>query len=274
MTPEEPTPTIQAATWKRLDLAVKDMGIDLSNGLPEHAHSETDPALAERTAQYQANRQRYEQHRLEQILRITAQELDTQADTTAPTLKPDSGWWGQFLQCARQAGDDTTQQILARLLARELTTQNSVSRRTLHSLSTLDLWELESFIEYTAFAFAFDSGWRFIFEEEPLRREIWTYGREIDITTHLVRIGLLNEQPDRILTRSACGIIIRYQDKRYTIEHVKTEETPAGFLYRRYTPTGQQLANALKTKRFNGYARNVVARLKEEMNVHLELVEE
>ena len=136
-------------------------------------------------------------------------------------------------------------------------------------LSGLEDWELDLFRQFAAFAFSFESGWRFIFEEDLVRREMWSYNRECDLAHHWVELGLLASEKLHAHVSTLRGLEIAYEDKRWEIlpfseSPVTDSVSPAcneGFRYRKFTAAGQQLAGAMKTKVFNGYARNVISAL-------------
>ena len=146
-------------------------------------------------------------------------------------------------------------------------------------LSSLDRWEVHSFIEYCAFAFAFESGWRLMFQEDIARREMWNYGREIDITQHLINLGLLSADLSRTRVKSARGLRLRYFDKTYELRSEGATANlslpeEAGFSYRKFTTIGQQLAEVVRPKRFFGYARNLLQALDQSLGVSFVLLEE
>lgn len=197
------------------------------------------------------------QSRLESIFRQAAGLVRPEK----PEGQVETGWINHFIECAQDVEAERAQTVWASLLATEVVAPGSVVRRTLSFLRDMDLWELDAFIEYCAFAFSFESGWRFMFDEELARREMWSYGREIDLTQHWITIGLLATETARIEAGSVRGLRIRYRDRIWEIRRDETHaadiEQP-GFAYRKFTVTGQQIAAALKTKPFNGYARNLV----------------
>lgn len=258
--------------WQRLAAVV-----DAELGMATASLHSPESDLSHRTAQCESHRQQKRQAALEQVLQLTVQELE-KAGTEDKPQAVDAGWLGGFLEEASHAVHETEQHIWARLLAREIVSPGSTALRTLHFLSSMDHWEVEAFIEYCGFVFAFDSGWRFVFEEDAVRRELWAYGREIDIGQHLINIGLISKELNRVEAGTARGLRIRYVDNIYAFEAEKVDgetiDPSAGFHYRRFTPQGQQLAEAIKTKRFNGYARNVVEALKRELGVPVSRVED
>ncbi len=265
---------ISETAWNRLAAIM-----DAELGIQTICLQETDTAdntgqLAQRAEQYEHHRRLKRQANLEAVLKQAVLQLDTAAAESGETAI-DTGWLADFLEGAAHAAYQVEQTIWAGLLAREIKAPGTTARRTLHRLHEMDHWEVEAFIEYLAFVFAFDSGWRFMFEEDIARRELWAYGREIDISQHLINIGLLSPELNRLDTRNARGLTFRYADKIYELESVRTDTSSpsSGFHYRRLTPQGQQLADTIRPKRFTGYARNLVNALNKELGVCLKAVE-
>lgn len=214
------------------------------------------------------------QANIERILCLAAQERDTAGE--APLVDP--AWLTHFFNYAQDACDEEEQQVWARILGQEFTSAGSFGKRTLAFLSALELWELAGFVEYVAFAFAFESGWRFMFDEESARREIWTYGRELDLTSHFIKIGLLAEDTARINPGVANGLRIRYGDRIYELRGAGASISQAssddlGVAYRKFTVIGQQLAAVIRPKSFFGYARNVLKALDSMRGIRFELLE-
>lgn len=177
----------------------------------------------------------------------------------APRGQVDEGWLQVFLDEASCAGSDLEKEVWGGLLAMQVRAPGAVSRRSLKSLAAMDLWELEAFRDYVAFAFSFESGWRFVFEGEDARREIWSYGRELDFEHHGVEIGLLGREVMTLNPRLR-GLRISYQSCSWCLEpsECAQPESSAFIRYRKYSPFGQQLASAMKCKSFRGYARNLI----------------
>lgn len=223
------------------------------------------PALSldDRAADRAFHVERQRQENLESVFRLAAR--CPVEDGSKPGV-PDSGWLELFIEGAGDAGQEVERGIWARWLAAEIAAPGAISRRTLAFLRTLDAWELESFHEYGAFAFAFESGWRFLFEDDRARRELWTYGREVDLTTHWVEIGLLSPEVSTLFTGKSRGLRIVYRQRTWQLTAIDqdaaaTEPTATGLRYRKFTAIGQQLADAMTFKTFNGYARNVIKAL-------------
>lgn len=181
-----------------------------------------------------------------------------------PKERPEAGWLHLFLTLSEAASSDLEREVWARLLALEVAEPKSVSRRTLHSLREMDLWELEAFVEYCAFAFSFESGSRFMFEGEIARRELWAYGREIDLTQHWIDVGLLSSEPATLALRNATGLRVLYRSKSWEVSlnpEARADDLEHTIRYRKFSAIGQQISSALSFKAFNGYARNLIKAL-------------
>ncbi|QXP84240.1 DUF2806 domain-containing protein [Methylococcus sp. Mc7] len=232
------------------------------SGDPESVESPGSRALA-RTAHREAKRQR----NIERILEL-ALAGPTETESELP-LRPD--WMDLFFRLAQDVGEAEAQAFWARVLAKETSAPGFYSRRSLVALSQMDEWELAGFSEYCAFVFAFESGWRFLFDESLTRQEMWSYVRGNDLTQHFIGIGLLAPEPG-VLSGSSRGLRVNYFDRVYEIAATEAEN-PGAVGYRKFSPTGQQLAAAVRVKPFNGYARNLIKRVREECGVALEAVE-
>jgi hypothetical protein len=199
------------------------------------------------------------QSRLEHIVRLASKSITE----TKSEVRVENGWLIRFCDEAQDAAHEIEQSVWAGILAAEVNAPGTIARRTLSFVRDMDVWELESFAEYCAFSFAFESGWRFMFDEELARREMWTYGREIDLSQHWITISLLAPETARIESGAVRGLRIRYRERVWELQTGETPADPAntgetGVAYRKFTATGQQIAGVLKTKTFNGYARNLV----------------
>lgn len=227
---------------------------------------ETDGGVLSRRAEYQQIWGELTQRNLESVFKVAA---ESPRPKEVPTKLPELGWLMFFMARAGLATTESQQRAWGEVLGFEVSAPGSIGKRTLVMLSGLEDWELDLFRQFSAFAFAFESGWRFVFEEDLVRREMWSYSRECDLTHHWVDLGLLAS--DRLFAQVASlrGLEIGYGDKRWEIRPVsKTPETVAdssvpneGFSYRKYTAAGQELASAMKVKAYNGFARNVIGAL-------------
>ncbi|QFY41953.1 DUF2806 domain-containing protein [Candidatus Methylospira mobilis] len=225
------------------------------------------------------------QQNLERILGL-AQQVAVPGEINKMAPHSD-GWLAQFLSFAQDVTDERAQQFWADILAHYIADPDSIFKRSLFQLHQMDMWELEAFIEYCAFSFSLESGWRFMFEEALTRQELWGYVQGNDYTQHFINVGLLSGDISTLHARSARGMRIRYAEKEYALQFsasAQTEFTAAGgedaavpaqaaFGYRKFTPAGQQLARAVRSKTFYGYARNLIKALDSERGVVFQLIE-
>lgn len=227
---------------------------------------ETDGGVLSRRAEYQQIWGELTQRNLESVFKFAA---ESPRPKEVPTKLPESAWLMFFMARAGLATTESQQRAWGEVLGFEVAAPGSIGKRTLVMLSGLEDWELDLFRQFSAFAFAFESGWRFVFEEDLVRREMWSYSRECDLTHHWVDLGLLASDRLHAQLASLRGLEIGYGDKRWEIRPVS--ETPGtfagssvtneGFSYRKYTAAGQELASAMKVKAYNGFARNVIGAL-------------
>lgn len=243
--------------------------------LPGSESAAVGPSLEER-AQLRVNRHEIQrQQNIERIVELAAAELPGEVSEGAVSRD----WLIQFFDFAQDVSEASAQQFWARILATYIANPDAIFKRTLVQLRSLDQWELEAFIEYCSFSFALESGWRFMFEESLTRQEIWGYVQGNDYTQHFINIGLLSAETAVMRPAAAKGLRIRYFEKEYELaEPAKADgenaQTPdPRFGYRKFTPTGQQLAKAVHAKTYYGYARNLIKALDSERKVQFNLIE-
>ena len=232
------------------------------------------PSLEDRARLRLQQRDLDRQSNLERIIELAAKE-NPAGLTENPATRD---WLNQFFEYAHDVSDETSQQLWARLLALYIANPDGVFKRSLIALHGLDVWEVKAFIEYCSFAFTLESGWHFVFEEAITRREMWGYVQGQDYTQHFINIGMLSPELTNLQPRITRGMKISYFAKEY--ELVQQEEAATrvngleiGFGYRKFTPTGQQLAKAVKARIYNGYARNLIRTLDAQRNVQFRLLE-
>jgi len=187
---------------------------------------------------------------------------------------PDLSWLAFYLEGAVLAAEASVQQLWGCLLANEIHNPGTVSRRTLQFLKAMDPWEIDAFTEFAAFSFSFESGWHFMIENELAHREMWSYGREIDMTQHWINIGLLAPELTLLDSVRLRGLRMSYQKQKSWALSVAEVHNGEGLLYRKFSALGQQLADGLRLKTFNGFARNLVKGLNETSQLHFEELNE
>lgn len=230
--------------------------------------SEAGPSFESRILARTAHREAKRQRNIERILELAAAELPGY-----PSQDPvRTDWLDTFFRLAQDVSEAETQEFWARVLAKEAAAPGFYSHRALVCLSQMEAWELTGFSEYCAFVFAFESGWRFLFDETLTRQEMWSYVRGNDLTQHFIGMGLLSPETG-ILSVNSRGLRIGYFDRAYEVSKPVPDEDPGEVSYRKFSVTGHQLAAAVRVKPFYGYARNLIKRMRDERGVALDLVE-
>jgi hypothetical protein len=193
------------------------------------------------------------QTHLESVLRRAADALEQAGK--GESVEP--GWLMRYVDGASAAASELEQSVWAGLLAAEIAEPGTISRRTLAFMRDMDAWELASFAKYCAFAFTFESGWRFVFAEEAALREIWVYERDVEQTAHWVRIGLLASKVETLEPGKLRGLKIGYHGREWELASPASAEASA-CVYRKFTAIGQQIAGAMTVKPWTGFARSIV----------------
>lgn len=216
------------------------------------------------------------QRNLERIVELASEEL--QEEVSDEAVAPD--WLSLYFSLAQDVEQEPTQRLWARLLALQVAVPDAVYKRTLVHLHRMEHWEVEAFSEYCSFAFAFESGWRFVFDEAVTRQEIWGYVRGNDYTQHFISIGLLVPELTQLTAAQSKGLLIRYYEKQYELKgplppaSPDEPQAPGQVGYRRFSVAGQQLTKAIRVKTYYGYARNVIKALETERRIDFRLVED
>lgn len=232
--------------------------------------ADTALGLAEHAQQRRQRRELQRQYNLERIIELALPAMPEKASAN----EVEAAWLNTFFTYAQEADDAERQAVWARLLAAEVAEPQSVASRTLGVFAHLDGWEIEGFATCCAFSFAFESGWRFMIEDELAEKEIINYLQGNDMTQHCIELGLLSAEKDGMRCLSSRGMRIRYREKCYELAKPAPEKADAVLAYRRYTQIGQQLAQALQPKKFYGFARNVLNSLEVLRGVRFAEIEE
>lgn len=242
--------------------------------LAESSGEEAD-AIGSRALSRLHRREVERQRNLERIVELASEELQEEVSDDAVA----ADWLAVYFDLAQDVGHETVQVLWARLLALQIALPDAVYKRTLVHLHRMEQWEVEAFAEYCSFAFAFESGWRFVFDETLTRQEIWGYVRGNDYTQHFINIGLLTPELTLLAAASSKGLRIRYYEKEYELAGPPAAASdqpaePAQVGYRRFTVAGQQLTKAIRAKTYYGYARNVIKALESERRIEFRPVED
>lgn len=241
-----------------------------AEGLPDSRVTDAAIGLSERARRRVERREAIRQANCETIVALALAELPEEVSAEAV----EAGWVSRFFDLAQDVARPEFQLIWARLLAAEVANPQTCFTRTLHTLATMDAWELEGFEAYCAFAFAFESGGRFMIADDAVRAEMMGYLSGNDLTQHFIDTGLLSAEAEQRRVLSARGLRIAYASKRYELAKPQPEFEERRFGYRRFTRAGQQLALALRPKTFYGFARNVFRFLQSERGISFEEIAE
>ncbi len=258
-----------------MTLYIKKLNASIEPLIGLRSLSATDsPTLEERTLIRLRQRDLDRQRNLERVIALATREMPVEL-TDNPASRD---WLNLFFNYAQDVSDETAQQFWARMLALYIANPDGVFKRSLVALQSLDTWELKAFSEYCSFAFTLESGWRFVFEDMLTRREMWGYVQGQDYTQHFINIGLLSPELATMRPRSMRSMKVRYFSKEYELTPPdeaasKGDGLEISFGYRKFTPTGQQLAKAVKARIYNGYARNLIRTLDAQRNVQFRLLE-
>jgi len=114
-------------------------------------------SIEDRASKRLLHKESMRQENLESITSIAANELPGEVSKDPV----DFDWITQYLDHAQDIRDEQLQILWARILAGEVTSPGSYSKRTLDFLKTLDKWEAVNFTEFCSFALIDSQGWRF-----------------------------------------------------------------------------------------------------------------
>lgn len=168
--------------------------------------------------------------------------------------KLDDDWVAQFFEHAQDVHDGDMQKLWARILAGEIASPETYSKRTLQFLKTLDKWEAEKFSELCSFVTKDKGGWNIIFDlalSEKIRSKL---GQK-DYINHFCNIGLTDGTERVVDPSKITGTEIHYFDQKYIFKGpAKVEKDPNSKVpfitpfeipiqVKYFTSIGQQLAN-------------------------------
>jgi Protein of unknown function (DUF2806) len=209
------------------------------------ATAEQDVAtINQRVAARLEHREAIRQENLERVTSVAAQELPSEVSDK----RVDTDWTLQYLDHAQDVCDEQLQVIWGRILAGEVASPGSYSKRTLAFLSTLDKWEAMAFTDFCSFALEDEDGWRFVFHDkayfEMMREKFDNRG----IEEHFASVGLLQPSTGMPAPSDLNGRHIAYFGQKYQLAgppkahppSIASLESPIPI--RDFTSIGQQLA--------------------------------
>jgi len=221
-----------------------------------HATADAEVAAIEQRAQ---SRLKYrEELRQENIEKIACQAALALPEAVSSDVL-DKDWIVQYFDHAQDVCDDDMQVLWAKILAGEVSSPGSYSKRTLQFLKTMDKLDAEFFTKYCALSFSMSNGWMHFFENDITRKFILQEAGDYALSQHFNDIGLVNTEG--LGTPSAFHEIrIDYLDKQLKFIKLKKKEEnslipmlepPFGF--RAFSQVGQELSRIAGAKPVKGF---------------------
>jgi len=210
--------------------------------------------------------------RQENIERISSQAaIELPKSVSEEPVDPD--WTLQYFDYAQDVCDENMQKLWSRILAGEVASPGSYSRRTLQFLRTLDKEEAEAFTKICSIAVTLDSDWKHIIEEketEEVIREMFGGSSPIQ---HFISIGLLLSEASFINPLETTGLEINYFSKKYSLEapekrkskRFSSVEIP--FSIRGFSLIGRELASIAGGMPVKGYIERVAKGMEKKYNI-------
>ncbi len=203
-------------------------------------------SIRERAETRIAHRESVRQENLESISNKAAQELPEQV-SDEPV---DQDWLLQFLNRAQDVNDQDMQTIWGRILAGEVASPGTYSKRTLQFLETLDKSEAEAFTKLCSYTVQDNQGWNMLFEIQFIKDAAGKDMGSAGFIEHFISIGLLSSEAYYLAPSKISGMKCSYFGKQFEFigppppnhkEHAITPiEIP--FSFRMLTQIGQQLS--------------------------------
>lgn len=216
-------------------------------------------------------------HRLEYIesrRQANLEHIAVEASAALPTVvsgdSVDEDWILQFFENAQDVCDSDMQKLWGRLLAGEVASPNSYSKRTLQFLKTMDKQEAVAFTNYCGFSVTDSNGWHFIFGGEITFEETTKVFDNLAFASHFENIGLITHGK-RYLS-SLNGETLTYFERTFSVATPpKPIDSSLEYVYDHssFTQTGQELRHIVDAKAVPGYMDRVSEYLREELNIVL-----
>ena len=210
--------------------------------------------------------------RQENIEKISSQAALELPETVSE--KPvDTDWTLQYFDYAQDVCDEDMQKLWSRILAGEVASPGSYSKRTLQFLRTLDKDEAEAFTKICSLSVTLDREWYHLIsnkETDKVLRDM--FSRSIPIK-HFISIGLLLSDAYLINPSDATGMRVNYFSKEFLLEGpeknnsgtIASLEIPISV--RGFTSIGQELASIAGGLAVEGYIERVAESVEQEYNV-------
>jgi len=229
--------------------------------------------ISHRVAARLVHREAIRQENIEKVASIAAGELPPQV-SSEPV---DTDWTLQFLDHAQDICDEQLQVLWARILAGEVASPGSYSKRTLDFLRTLDKWEAMAFTDFCSLALEGNDGWRFVFHNDIYYEFMRAKFEDRAFEDHFASIGLLQPSPSMPAPSSIDGWSVTYFGRKFKLVGPPKPDKTRGIAAleiplstRTLTMIGQQLAQISGAAAVDGYIDRLAASMQKESNVRFE----
>ncbi|NOJ25422.1 DUF2806 domain-containing protein [Vibrio coralliilyticus] len=225
-------------------------------------------SLSERANSRLGHRESLRQSNIESIVSMAAKEMP-ESVSDRPV---DIDWTLQFFDTAQDICDDEMQSLWARILAGEVSTPGSYSKRTLQFLKTMDKFEAEKFVDFCSFVFQFRANDCFIVENDCTNKFLIEKAGNYDLFSHFHTLGLITES--FIGDNKLDEIQVNYFETKYTFVAKEKPNQRNGrislfFGYRRLTQLGMQLYQIANATPVDNYPRELSKQLEADCQINL-----
>jgi hypothetical protein len=220
-------------------------------------------------------RESLRQENIEAITSISASELPDKVSD-----KPvDVDWTIQYLDHAQDVFDKQLQTLWARILAGEVTSPGSYSKRTLAFLKSLDKWEAVAFTQFCSFALEWDNGWRFLLHEKAYTEMLNERFENKDYESHFISIGLLQSETSMFPPSGLDNVTFGYFGTEYVFKQIEKIKKTSGVSIsqieiplstRNFSMIGQQLAKIAEPDPIDNYIEKLGESTPTDSNVRIE----
>lgn len=216
------------------------------------------------------SRLRHVETRRQANLECIAEEAKKALPDAVSEKPVDEDWILQFFETAKDVCDAEMQKVWARILAGEVASPQTYSRRTLQFLKTMDTDEAIAFVKYCGFAFADPQGWPFVFSD-PVTSDEMRKSFDTDYPFHFKDIGLVADDDIRQLS-AWNGQTLTYFSRKFK---VKAPPPPAdGMLEKVYgyaalTQIGYELSRIVGAGPVPGYVERLIEGLAADLGITL-----
>ena len=189
----------------------------------------------------------------------------------AVSEKPvDEDWILQFFETAKDVCDAEMQKLWARILAGEVASPQTYSKRTLQFLKTMDKDEAIAFVKYCGFAFVDPQGWPFVFSD-PVTSDEMRKSFDTNYPFHFIDIGLVADDDFRQLS-ALNGQTLIYFDRKFKVNtpppptHGMMEQV---YGYITFTQIGYELRRIIDAEPVPGYVEGLIHGFEADLGITL-----